>query len=195
MVSRFRNPVPMAEYSRYGRLVLYYPILGLINLFVHILRNPSASTVMSDIALLDVVTGHLARLEFSSGGAVSFSFAREVSNISRAAVRNTGVRRETPKTPSISPETSDHMSVHVSDDHNKMSPENLFWDDFDVSYPLPLYMKPLVEQLNLQLPVVNATDSYDIENWSTLLPMLGLEATSPPLPTQSGYRTYPPNTD
>lgn len=89
---------------------------------------------MSDIALLDVVTGHLARLEYSSGGTVSFSFAREVSNISRAAVRNISVRRETPKTPSIVGGTSDHVSVHVDDDQSRTPNENLFWDDFDVSY-------------------------------------------------------------
>jgi hypothetical protein len=89
---------------------------------------------MSDIALLDVVTGHLARLEYSSGGTVSFSFAREVSNISRVAVRNISVRRETPKTPSIVGRTSDHMSVHVDDDQTRTPNENLFWDDLDVSY-------------------------------------------------------------
>lgn len=61
--------------------------------------------------------------------------------------------------------------------------------------PLPLYVKRLAERENLQLPDSNRGDAYDIENWSTLLPMLGLEGMSPPLPMQPGHATYSPNTD
>ncbi|PVH76694.1 hypothetical protein DL98DRAFT_464707 [Cadophora sp. DSE1049] len=67
-------------------LAFYYPVLGLINLFVHVLKHPAALSSPSDIALMDVVAGHFARLEFASAGELSFSFGRDLSRLARMAV-------------------------------------------------------------------------------------------------------------
>lgn len=64
---------------------MYFPVFGLIHLFVTIL-NDQVETPPSDAALLDVVCGHLARLEFVSAGTMTFTFARELSRISREVV-------------------------------------------------------------------------------------------------------------
>ncbi|CZR52471.1 uncharacterized protein PAC_02348 [Phialocephala subalpina] len=67
-------------------LAFYYPVLGLINLFVHVLKHPAAPSSPSDIALMDVVAGHFARLEFASSGDFTFSLGRELSKLARMAV-------------------------------------------------------------------------------------------------------------
>lgn len=68
-------------------MAFYYPILGLINLFVHVLKHPTSPTALSDISLLEVGAGHFARLEFASSGELSFSFGREISSLARLAVK------------------------------------------------------------------------------------------------------------
>ena len=56
---------------------------GLINLFIHILRFPVLSTARSDIALLDVIAGHFAHMEFVTGSELNFPFARNVAALAR----------------------------------------------------------------------------------------------------------------
>lgn len=124
---------------------MYYPILGLINLFIHVLRSPHVSTVTSDIALLDVVAGHLARLEFASGGKITFSFAREVSRISREAIRNAEMQRKVQKTQANPPLSSDiptpspfliqdPLGTVVSQNQDIIANEMLEWDDNNVGF-------------------------------------------------------------
>lgn len=67
-------------------IAMHFPLLGMINLFVRVIKDPEAAS-SADVALLDVVCGHLAQLEFASSGTVTFSFAREVARISRAVIR------------------------------------------------------------------------------------------------------------
>ena len=59
---------------------------GLINLFIHILRFPMLSTARSDIALLDVIAGHFAHMEFVTGSELNFPFARNVAALARKTV-------------------------------------------------------------------------------------------------------------
>jgi hypothetical protein len=59
---------------------------GLINLFIHILRFPVLSTARSDIALLDVIAGHFAHMEFVTGSELNFPFARNVAALARKTV-------------------------------------------------------------------------------------------------------------
>ena len=73
-------------------LAFYYPVLGLINLFVHVLKHPTASSAASDIALMEVIVGQFGRLEFASSGQMSFSFAREIAGLARTAVKKAQVR-------------------------------------------------------------------------------------------------------
>lgn len=76
------------------RLGFYYPILGLINLFVHVLKHPAAPSVLSDIALLDVMSGHFARMDFASSGQLSFSIARDLSTLARTTVKRAQQARQ-----------------------------------------------------------------------------------------------------
>lgn len=73
------------------RSTFYYPMTGLINLFIHILRLPSLSTARSDIALLEVVAGHFANMEFVTGSELSFPFARNVATLARKTVEKAPV--------------------------------------------------------------------------------------------------------
>ena len=68
-------------------LAFYYPVLRLINLFVHVLKHLTVSSAASDIALMEVIVGQFRRLEFASSGQMSFSFAREIAGLARTAVK------------------------------------------------------------------------------------------------------------
>ena len=68
------------------RLIFYYPIVSFINLFIHIIRDATAPSAVSDLSLLEAVVGHFSRLEYASGGEVSITFAREATNIARSLV-------------------------------------------------------------------------------------------------------------
>lgn len=73
------------------RSTFYYPMTGLINLFIHILRLPSLSTARSDIALLEVIAGHFANMEFVTGSELSFPFGRNVAALARKTVEKAPV--------------------------------------------------------------------------------------------------------
>ncbi|PNH56133.1 hypothetical protein VD0002_g9835 [Verticillium dahliae] len=59
-------------------LAVYFPLVGLINLFLHVVQNPLSSATKSDIALMDVVVGHFSYLDFASGSELGTQFPREV---------------------------------------------------------------------------------------------------------------------
>jgi hypothetical protein len=62
-------------------------MLAVINLFVYILKIPTLETVESDLALLDLATGHFAKIHFITSSQVSFTFAREIVGLANKAVR------------------------------------------------------------------------------------------------------------
>ncbi|GKZ38319.1 hypothetical protein AbraIFM66950_010449 [Aspergillus brasiliensis] len=64
-------------------LVLYFPLLSVINLFIYILKYPTLPTTQSDIALIEVAVGHFSRLEYASGD-LARPFAREITRLARA---------------------------------------------------------------------------------------------------------------
>ncbi|KAH7077568.1 fungal-specific transcription factor domain-containing protein [Paraphoma chrysanthemicola] len=68
-------------------LVFFYPLLGLINIFIYILKYPSLSTVPADLALMDIVTGHFGYLEYYSSSRLSFPFIGQLTSIARAAAK------------------------------------------------------------------------------------------------------------
>lgn len=70
------------------RLVFYYPLVGLIHLFVHIIKSPSAPTVQYDLALLEDICGHFARLKYSTSSALSFPFLKELCRFAEHTVNN-----------------------------------------------------------------------------------------------------------
>ncbi len=62
-------------------------MVGTINLFITILKDPLASTARADIALLDVAVGHFGNVEIATESELSFPFVREVASIAYRVVR------------------------------------------------------------------------------------------------------------
>lgn len=62
--------------------------MGLIHLFVHIMKFPSASTVQYDLALLEDICGHFARLKYTTSLALSFPLLKELCRFAEHAVEN-----------------------------------------------------------------------------------------------------------
>jgi hypothetical protein len=62
-------------------------MLATINLFIYILKSPTAPTVQSDIALLDIASGHFGHIYHLTSSHVSFSFPREAIRIAERAVQ------------------------------------------------------------------------------------------------------------
>ena len=62
-------------------------MIGLINLFIYVLKFPTAQSARSDIALLDVASGSFAHMEFVTAGELSFPFARDVAALARLAIQ------------------------------------------------------------------------------------------------------------
>jgi hypothetical protein len=67
-------------------LSFYFPMVGLINLFVSILKYPRSAAAQSDVALLDSAAGHFGHIEFITANEQAFPFTREVAALARAAV-------------------------------------------------------------------------------------------------------------
>ncbi|UPK97241.1 hypothetical protein LCI18_008176 [Fusarium solani-melongenae] len=72
-------------------LVIYFPLVGLINLFLHVVQSPLLPTTKSDIALMDVVVGHFGYLEFASGSELGTQFPRKVVAYAREVVARAGL--------------------------------------------------------------------------------------------------------
>ena len=124
-------------------MAFYYPVLALIILFVHVLKHPTAATAQSDIALMDVMSGHLARMEFASSGQIGISIARDLSGLARLAIKRaaqSALSINDEETPSVTVEAS---FVPYDQLHN--------------------------QTLDYALDNINMGD-FDMENWSTLLP-------------------------
>jgi hypothetical protein len=73
--------------AKLARIVFYFPMLAVINLFIYILKIPTLETVGSDLALLDLAAGHFAKVHFLTSSQVSFTFAREVVSLANRTVR------------------------------------------------------------------------------------------------------------
>ncbi|KAH8812891.1 fungal-specific transcription factor domain-containing protein [Xylogone sp. PMI_703] len=124
-------------------MAFYYPVLGLINLFVHVLKHPTASTAQSDVALMDVMAGHFARMEFASSGHISISIARELSNLARLAIKRASQNLLS---------TNERESAPILIDPNLMQ-----------------YNQMPPEAVEYNLENIDMSD-FDLENWSALLP-------------------------
>ncbi|EWY89745.1 hypothetical protein FOYG_07412 [Fusarium oxysporum NRRL 32931] len=65
----------------------YYPMLAIINLLVYILKYPSLTTTLSDIAFLDIGSGHFGYIHQLTSSHVSFRFPREAVALADRALR------------------------------------------------------------------------------------------------------------
>ncbi|OAG35327.1 hypothetical protein AYO21_10467 [Fonsecaea monophora] len=67
-------------------LILYFPIMGVLTLFINVVSNPAAPTAASDIAIMEIVTGTFGRLEFITQGRLALTRIGELASIARAVV-------------------------------------------------------------------------------------------------------------
>ncbi|KAH7351463.1 fungal-specific transcription factor domain-containing protein [Pyrenochaeta sp. MPI-SDFR-AT-0127] len=96
-------------------LVFFYPLLGLINIFIYILKHPNLPTVPADLALMDVVTGHFGYLEFYSTSKLSFPFVGQLTNIARAAAKKSRGKDRTSMSTSHMEATSGELDTDAAD--------------------------------------------------------------------------------
>lgn len=68
-------------------LAFYYPMVGVINLFIFILKYPTLPTAQPDVALLDVVAGHFGHMEFITSSELTFPFPKEVSALAYVTIK------------------------------------------------------------------------------------------------------------
>lgn len=71
-----------------NRVAYYVPMHAMVNLFIHILTDPSLDSVKSDLVLLEVGAGYFARLDFETEGYCSVSFPKDLVQVARNAVEN-----------------------------------------------------------------------------------------------------------
>lgn len=55
----------------------------MMNLFIHVLKNPLAESSIRDIGLLDLAAGYFGYLDYATDSAVSFPFVRDFGNWAR----------------------------------------------------------------------------------------------------------------
>lgn len=68
-------------------LAFYYPMYAQINLFIYLLKYPHHPNSRSDLALLDICTGHFGQLEILTSFTISFPFAREAAGLAYRTVK------------------------------------------------------------------------------------------------------------
>ena len=107
----------------------YYPMVGLINLFIHILKFPGLPSAQSDVALLDVITGHFGHMEFVTSSELRFCFAREAAALAHTTVRRS--RKETYESPTTLPTLIDGNLPEIDVDAFKES-DHFDAIDFDM---------------------------------------------------------------
>lgn len=110
------------------------------------LKHPAAPSVLSDIALLDVMSGHFARMDFASSGQLSFSIARDLSTLARTTVKQ-------------AQQTAQQTRQNMDDRGNE--PNN--------SQTYVPYEQPPPDAFDFGADNVE-TGNFNLEDWSTLLP-------------------------
>ncbi|KAK5046782.1 hypothetical protein LTR84_007136 [Exophiala bonariae] len=109
-----------------------YPLIGVTNLFIHILKAPKLPSVAADLALLDVAAGHYGRVELITESDMSFPFARKLAEIARKAVDKAWSACEE-QTSTANSGTMDVMDQAVSDNVDALLDWgfNKSWDNED----------------------------------------------------------------
>ncbi|CAI7612375.1 unnamed protein product [Penicillium glandicola] len=79
-------------------LAFYFPLVSAINILIYVLKYPALPTASSDVALLDIATGHFSRLELASPD-VALPFVREITRLARATVER--VKKTAPSLGSV----------------------------------------------------------------------------------------------
>lgn len=100
IISAARNIILATKYidieaSLPGWLLVYYPLVGCMNVFIHVLDQPSLPSVQSDMNLMEMVVGHFGHLGFISAE-TTFSLPRQMVNLAAAVVKEARQHTATP---------------------------------------------------------------------------------------------------
>lgn len=103
-------------------------MLGIINLFIFILKYPSATSVKSDLALLDIGAGYFGHIDFMTASELSFSLPKDIAMLAAKTVKK---MKEQHEAVTILPteQALEHPIAMVPDN-------NMFHND--IVCPLPL---------------------------------------------------------
>lgn len=100
----------------------YYPMYAHINIFIYLLRFPSVTSVMGDLALLDICAGHFGHVEHVTGSEISFHFPRESASLCSKFVKaNKGAVKEDitlPSTPQPGTTATETLQLASKDNMN-----------------------------------------------------------------------------
>ena len=92
---------------------MHHPLVSMINIFIYLVKYPNLSTAQSDVALMDIATGHFGRLEFASTD-LAYPFTREITRIAREMVLRCCERGETVSESTYSTEDNSLQSTSSS---------------------------------------------------------------------------------
>jgi hypothetical protein len=79
-------PMGRASLTR-RRLLFYHPVTALASMFTQVICNTNFETADSDIALMEIVIGHLGRLHYITSGQAAFNEVRELVRLAQAIVQ------------------------------------------------------------------------------------------------------------
>ncbi|KAJ0420293.1 hypothetical protein BJY00DRAFT_313232 [Aspergillus carlsbadensis] len=150
-----------------SRLVFFYPLLGLINIFIAVLRAPLDESTAANLALAEVAAGHFGYLEYLSNNHITFPYVAEIGRLARAVVKAARERRAKQPLPTRHASTP---STAAAADLNQMWPllaAGPVQDDLSGAGELPLG-----ESFALDLGSFMDTESSGLENWPTFVPSL-----------------------
>jgi hypothetical protein len=110
------------------RLVFYYPLLGMINMFVSILKSPAGAATEKNIGVIDMAAGYFAYLDYSTDAIFSFDLVKNLAQWARQAVSQARDQVPTPQ------------STHLAVGRNVLSPMENFYvnpiPNVSLSYPI-----------------------------------------------------------
>ncbi|KAF2658702.1 hypothetical protein K491DRAFT_253954 [Lophiostoma macrostomum CBS 122681] len=113
-------------------LVFFFPLLGMINMFVSILKHPEAASTIDDICLIDVAAGYFAYLEYTTNSALSSSFVRNIAHwVRQAAAKVAAPSQVEQESPEISADTQDTLPIHGDEMGSTWAME-----DFDLNFTM-----------------------------------------------------------
>ncbi|CAN9432028.1 unnamed protein product [Alternaria alternata] len=102
-------------------LVFYYPLLGMISMFVSILKSPAGAATEKNMAVIEMAAGYFAYLDYSTDAVFSFDLVKNLAQWARQAVSQVRDRVPTPQATQFSTERDvlppmDNFSVDLSPD-------------------------------------------------------------------------------
>ncbi|KAF2827187.1 hypothetical protein CC86DRAFT_369390 [Ophiobolus disseminans] len=102
-------------------LVFYYPLLGMINMFISILKAPASESTAKSIGVIDMAAGYFAYLDYSTDSIFSFALIQNLAQWARQAVTTAATRVPEPEVTPPGANTDVVVSMH--DFHANSIPE------------------------------------------------------------------------